>query len=264
MTNVPDVQMGIAEIAGASLYYEIAGEGSCLVLAHAGIADRTMWDYRVIRYDMRGFGDSPMTPGPFSHRQDLFGLLDFLGIEQAHLIGCSNGGATVIDFALEHPEMASSLVLVASAVNGYQFSGAPPKPVLELMAALNKRNLDKAAELAAQIWVDGPQRTPDQLDLKVRERVKEMSRAALINQLPDAVSEEGLEPPATQRLPELDVPTLVVVGDLDDASILGIAEVLTGGIAGAKKMVIPGTAHMLAMEKPEAFNRVLLDFLQQV
>ena len=85
MTNTPNTGTATLETEGAELYYEVAGEGSWLVLAYAGIADRTMWNeqfavfaqhYRVLRYDMRGFGDSPMAPGPFSHRQDLYDLLE--------------------------------------------------------------------------------------------------------------------------------------------------------------------------------------------
>lgn len=269
--NDKNLQTGKAELSGASLYYEIAGEGECLVLAHTGIADRTMWDeqfevfaqhYRVLRYDLRGFGKSPMASGSFSHRQDLCDLLEFLGIEQAHLVGCSAGGATVLDFAVEHPEMTTSLVLVSSAVSGYAFKSEPPQAVLDLVGALEKEDLAKAADLAVQIWADGPKRTPEQVDDGVREQIREMSRVALSNQLPSAEKEVGLEPPAINRLGAIDVPTLVVVGELDDDSILDIGNVLTQRIDGAQKFVIPDAAHMLPMEKPEAFNQAVQDFLQ--
>ena len=95
MVDGNGIQTGVAEIEGACLYYELAGEGPTLVLVQA--------HFRVLRFDMRGFGNSPMTPGPFSNRQDLYGLLGFLGIERAHLVACSMGAMTVIDFALEHP-----------------------------------------------------------------------------------------------------------------------------------------------------------------
>ena len=271
MTNPPKLETGTASLEGAELYCEVAGEGPWLVLAHAGIADRTMWDeqfavfaqhYRVLRYDLRGFGDSPMAPGPFSHRQDLYELLEHFEIKKTHLIGCSNGGQVALDFTLEHPGRITSLILVSSAVSGYEFKGGPPQTLLDLMAALKKRDLDKAAEVAVRIWADGPERTPEQVDPNIREQVKEMSRVALRNQLPDAEQEEGLEPPPIQRLDALNVPTLVVVGGRDDPSILDIGEVLTESIAGAKKVVIPGAAHMLNMEQPEVFNQLALAFLQ--
>ena len=122
------IQTGMASIDGADLYYETSGEGQVLVLVHAGFVDRRMWDaqfsvfdkdFRTIRYDMRGFGNSKFTGTQFSHRRNLYQLLKFLKVERAHLIGCSLGGATVIDFTLEHPEMTDSLVLISSALGGY-------------------------------------------------------------------------------------------------------------------------------------------------
>ena len=270
MSAIKGLQTGKAHLDGADLYYEVAGEGPSLVLAHAGFVDRRMWDeqfpvfaqhYRVVRYDRRGFGDSRLTPGPFSHRRDLYQLLKFLDIERAHLLGCSMGGATIIDFALEHPEMTSSLTLVASALGGYQFQGDMPEPLQELGAAIQAKDFDKAAELAVRIWIDGPHRTPHQVDARVRERGREMSRTAL----PSAfVMDEPLEPPAIERLHELAVPTLVIVGSLDDASIATIGQLLATRIAGARKVTIPGTAHLPNMEKPEEFNRKVLAFLQPI
>jgi pimeloyl-ACP methyl ester carboxylesterase len=113
MSERNSVQAGFADVNGGRLYYEVAGDGPAFVLAHAGIADGRMWDdqflafahyYRVIRCDFRGFGKSTMTNRTFSHRQDLYQLLKFLGVEQAHLMGCPMGGTAIIDFALEHPK----------------------------------------------------------------------------------------------------------------------------------------------------------------
>src|SRR5512138_1268116 len=101
MVEQSAVQTGFADINGGKLYYEIAGNGPALVLAHAGITDRRMWDdqflvfaqhYRVLRFDFWGFGKSTITNNPFLLHQDLYQLLQFLGIEQAHLMGCSLGG----------------------------------------------------------------------------------------------------------------------------------------------------------------------------
>ena len=264
------VQNKIASVAGAELSYDLTGEGPVLVLAHAGVADRTMWDeqvsafaahYRVLRYDLRGYGKSPPLAEPFSHHQDLFELLTRLGVTQAHLIGCSNGGMVMTDFTLAHPELAQSLVLVSSAVSGYEFSGEPPETILALMNALGSGDLDEAAEVAAQIWVDGPTRSPDQVDRAVRAQLKTMSRAALKTMLPGVEQPEGLEPPALGRLSEITVPTLIILGDKDDPSILEIGKILHTDIGGAKKVVISGAAHMVNLEKPEAFNQVVLNFL---
>jgi pimeloyl-ACP methyl ester carboxylesterase len=270
MTSAEGLQTGAAHLEGADLYYEMAGAGPFLVLAHAGFVDCRMWDeqfhvlaqhYRVVRYDRRGFGKSKLTPGTFSHRDDLYQLLKVLHIERAHLLGCSAGGATVIDLALEHPEMAASLILVSSALGGYRFQGDMPKPLQELVAALQAQDLNRAAELAVRLWIDGPRRTPDQVDARIRNRGRAMSLTALPNIF---VEERPLEPPAIERLHELAVPTLVIEGELDDASIAAIGQVLTTRIAGAQKAVILGAAHLPNMEKPEEFNHRVLTFLQQV
>jgi 2-hydroxy-6-oxonona-2,4-dienedioate hydrolase len=269
MSSVKDLHTGWAHLEDADLYYETAGEGPSLVLLHAGFVDRRMWDeqfsafsqyFHVIRYDRRGFGNSKLTPGPFSHRRDLYQLLKFLGIEQAHLLGCSAGGAAIIDFALEHPEMTSSLILVASALGGYQFQGDKPQPLQDLITALQAKDLNQAAQLAVRLWIDGPRRTPGQVDARIRQRAGEMSLTGLANFF---VEEEPLVPPALERLQELAVPTLVILGELDDASLASIGEILTARIVGAQKVIIPGAAHLPNMEKPEEFNQIILAFLRQ-
>lgn len=269
MTKIKGSRVGMAKVEGTELYYEIAGDGPPLVLAHAGFVDRRMWDepfpafaqhYSVLRYDRRGFGNSKLTPGPFSHRRDLHGLLNFLGIERAHLLGCSAGGEMAIDFTLEHPEMTASLTLVSSALSGFQFQGEMPKPMQELGAAIQNKYLERAAEIAVQLWVDGPKRSPNQVDARLREKVREMSRTGLPNAF---VPEEPLEPSAAGRLEEIKVPTLVILGELDDDSIKSIGEVLATQIPGAKKVVILGAAHLPSMDKPEEFDQQVLEFLGQ-
>src|SRR3954454_9386456 len=98
---------GVAEVNGARLYYEMGGGGRPLVMLHAGIANLHYWDdqweefartYRVVRFDIRGYGRSIAPPGPYNVREDLLGLLRHLGIERAHLMGASIGGGIVIDF----------------------------------------------------------------------------------------------------------------------------------------------------------------------
>jgi 3-oxoadipate enol-lactonase len=260
---------GTAHVEGADLYFEIAGEGPPLVLAHAGFVDCRMWDeqvpvfaeqYRVVRYDRRGFGQSAMTPGPFSHRRDLYGLLNVLGIERAHLIGCSAGGQVVTEFTLEHPERTASLVLVSSALGGYQFQGEIPRPMQDLTVALQTKDVERAADLAVQIWIDGPHRSPDQVSTAIREQAREMARTALPNAF---AQEQPLEPSARGRLSEIAAPTLVMVGELDDNTIKMTGGFLSEHIVGAREEIVLGAAHLPSMEKPEEFNRRVLEFLPQ-
>lgn len=261
-----------ADINGTRFYFEMAGEGRALVLVHAGIADSRMWDeqfgafarhFRVLRYDRRGFGRTRMTAGPYSHHEDLYNLLRHLKIERAILVGCSQGGKTVMDFTLEHPGMTTALVLVASALGGFEFTGEQPRQWKELEQADEAGDLERVNELELQIWVDGPHRTPLQVDASLRERVREMNRIAL--QAPQGLSlEQPLEPAAIRRLDEIQVPTLVVAGDLDTPKTIAAAGVLAEEISGAQSVVIEGTAHLPNMERPEEFNRHVLSFLRQL
>jgi 3-oxoadipate enol-lactonase len=269
---------GYAEIKDVRLYYEIDGEGSNLVFVHAGCADHRMWDeqfsafarqYSVLRYDTRGYGKSTLSIGSFSNRDDLYYLLETLGIQQAHFVACSMGSFAVTDFALEHPEKIKSLVLVSPALSGYPYEGQPSQPVLDMIQARKTGNLQYAAELQAQLWADGFKRNSDQVNREVHELVRQMSFDSLTLQA-DIIREtaflieEPLNPPAMERLEQINVPTLVIVGDLDDDSEMAIAEVLTTRIKGAQKATIHETAHLPNMEQPEEFNHIVLKFLKDL
>jgi pimeloyl-ACP methyl ester carboxylesterase len=262
---------GTAAVNGAELHYEVAGGGEPLVLVHAGIADGRMWDaqvdffsrrYRTIRYDLRGFGRSPMVGGPYSHHADLRALLDALGVDQAILVGCSMGGAAVLDFALENPGRARSLVLGGSAISGFEFDEKPPEEWDELVAADEAGDLEWVSELEVRMWVDGPRRGPDAVDPAVRDLVREMNLIALRNEALLLCEEQEPDVPAASRLSGIQAPTLVIVGDEDRARPLAAADLLESGLPDAQKRVMSGTAHLPNMERPEEFNRLVLDFLE--
>lgn len=263
-------RQGRAEVNGASFYYEIAGEGHPLVLLHAGICDGRMWDEQfdafaarghcVVRYDRRGFGRTTAAAGAFSHLEDLAGLMRHLDLGRATLVGCSQGGRIALDAALEHPELAASLVLVSSALSGYRYTAGLPPQAHELEEAEEAGDLARLNELELQIWVDGPRRGPGDVNPSVRERVREMNLVAL-----SAPASSGAELPsgvdAARRLGEIAVPVLVLVGELDTPRVLEAAGVLARGIRGASVARMSGTAHLPNMERPEEFNRLVLQFL---
>lgn len=258
-----------AEIGGAKVYYEMAGAGDALVLLHAGICDSRMWDeqftafaehHQVVRYDRRGFGKTEMVAGAYSNHQDLYDLLNFLGIKRASLVGCSQGGKTCIDFALEHPEMVGVLVPVASALGGFSYAGDHPTDWRELELADEAGDLERVNELELQIWVDGPRRTPEQVDPQMRELVREMNRLALTTNA-ELGEQQSLEPPAIERLTEIRAPTLIIIGDCDTPETIAAADVLEQNISGSRKVVMTGAAHLPNMERPAEFNRHVLSFL---
>ncbi|HEX8599201.1 MAG TPA: alpha/beta fold hydrolase [Chloroflexia bacterium] len=267
---------GYIELPDGRIYYETAGEGETLVLVHAGFVDSRMWDdqwdeftraYRVIRFDMRGYGRSSPPDEPVSNRRDLLSVLEHLGVERAHFLGCSLGGGTVLDFALERPEMVLSLTLVCATPGGFELQGEPPPHLFEMIAALQEGDLERGSELQIRIWVDGMFRQPEQVDQAVRQRAAEMNRISIENGMwakagppPDA----RLEPPAVERLDEIRVPTLLIVGALDHPEILRGVDLLATEIEGARKVVLPDSAHLPNMERPEEFNRAVLGFLGEV
>ena len=273
------VQRGFAEVNGTSLYYEVAGEGLPLVLNHGGLVDNHLWDdqfdefarhFKAIRYDMRGFGDSGMLKNgmdPYSMERDLYSLLQFLGIEKTYVLGLSMGGALTIDFTLQYPEMVDALITVGAGLSGFEM--AEPDEELkakfeEMDEAFKSGDTVRSVEISLQIWTDGPNRTPQQVDPQVRERVRAMTTRNFERGDDEEVRPQHIEPPAAGRLSEIHVPTLIIVGDQDVGLILEIADTLEKGIVVAKKVVIPGTAHHLNMEKPEEFNRSVVEFLERL
>jgi 3-oxoadipate enol-lactonase len=265
-------QTGFLDVQGAPLYYEVAGAGHALLLMHAGIADNSMWDnqfktfamqYKVIRYDLRGFGKSSIPAGNFADHEDVYLLLKHLGITQAHIIGNSFGGLVTLDFALAHPEMVTSLVLVAPSVSGREESSTEVLRFAEEEETLLERgDLAGATELNVRTWVVGLRRTPDQVDPLVRQRIFDMQYHAFTVPIPEEAEKLSLEPPAITRLSELHIPTLLMVGEYDIPDKHEIIKQLAREIPLARQVVIPDAAHIVNMEQPVAFNRIVLEFLK--
>ena len=264
------LETGFLGAEGAKLYYEVAGGGHPLLLIHAGVADSRMWDdqfalfaqqYRVIRYDLRGFGKSEIPAGQFSNEEDIVNLLHFLQVQKTFIIGISFGGKVALDFALSYPDMADALILGAPSVGGYPRSEDVQRFGIEENAAIERGDLAAATEINLRMWVDGPQRTPEQVNPEVRERVRIMQHHAFTVPVPEGADELDPTPPAITRLAEIHAPTLIIIGDYDIPDKLTLAEQLTKEISGARKVIIPGVAHMVSMEQPAIFNRSVLDFL---
>ncbi len=265
-------QTGYAPVAGGQLYYEVAGSGPALVLTHAGLAPSRMWDaqfwtfadhYRVIRYDMRGFGQSSDAETDFAYYQDLHDLLVHLDIAHAHVLGLSLGGMVSLSFVVAYPAMVDSLILAATRL-GHE----PPSAYLEqgwvlVEEAEDEDDIDEAVELELQIWVDGPHRTPEQVAPAVREFIRETNGETYMR--PDGEGQpQALEPPARDRLGEIHTPTLLIAGDSDVPDVLTSLEYMADHIAGAQTVFIPDAAHIVNMERPTEFNEAVLDFLRSV
>jgi pimeloyl-ACP methyl ester carboxylesterase len=143
--------------------------------------------------------------------------------------------------------------------------GEPPADLLAMFGAMQQGDLAQVSELQLRLWVDGPFRQPEQVDLAVRQRAAEMNRIPVEYGTfgLDAQPLDPLAPPAVTRLNEVRVPTLIVAGALDNSELLRAAEVMEQGIPQAKKVIIAGAAHVPNMEKAAEFNREVLGFLTE-
>jgi pimeloyl-ACP methyl ester carboxylesterase len=261
---------GTAEINNAQLYYEVKGEGHPLILLHAGVADSRMWDdqfdvfaekYRVVRFDYRGFGRSSMPAGSFSNIEDVRALLDFLEIASSYIIGISFGGLIAIDFTVAYPERVDALILGAPSVSGDTPSDGVRQFWQEEDEMVDNGDLAGATELNLRLWVDGLHREAGEVDSAVRQMVYDMQMNIFQKDVPDDIEEIDPDSPAIDRLDELTMPVQVLVGSLDLEEKVVLADRLEKEIPNSEKVVIPGVAHMLNMEKPEVFNSAVMKFL---
>ena len=262
--------MSTTTIAAGDAALEVTrtGAGPRAVLLHAGIADSRMWrglvpalepTHEVLRYDLRGYGRTALPPGPFRHVDDLAAVIAATGGGPVDLVGASLGGRVALDLALEKPQLVRSLVLLGAVVAGFEPDVDPPPLWDDMVDAHRAGDLDRLADVEARTWLadpDGKRVPPELLDL-----VREMDRIALANERSGVAEELEPELAAVERLAELRVPVLVVVGELDQPDIHLAADLLAHEVTGARRVVVPDTAHLPALERPEAVGDLVAEFL---
>jgi 3-oxoadipate enol-lactonase len=257
------------QVNGARIHYDRSGSGFPVILLHAGIADSRMWEpeveafakhFDVIRPDQRGFGQSDLPAARWSPIADLLQIMDSLGLKPAHLVGCSMGGELAIDFALDHPERVSKLVLVGPSISGANFGKKYPDLWAEVKAADEARDLAALNQAEMKLFLAGPKRSVDKIDKRLRDLFLDMNGTSLQNDF-DTAPTDDLDPPALDRLGEISAPTLVVIGDEDVPPVRDAVELLMQKVKGARKAVIHDAAHLPNLEHPSEFNQVVLEFL---
>jgi 3-oxoadipate enol-lactonase len=243
-----------------------------VLFLHPGLADSRIWDpqwmsyaarYRLVRCDLPGFGRTPLAGGTITPGRDVVALLDRLGVTAAAIVGCSLGGRIALELATARPDLVSALVLVGTGLPGFAWSqNVRDGRAAEELAVL-RGDLDAATEINVRMWVDGPNRTPSEVDLDIRTAVALMQHEALELQAPywDDVKEEPLVPDLSTRLNEVQAPTLVLYGEKDVEDIHRLANTLATAIPSATLASIPGAAHVPNFEQPTAFDSLVLDFL---
>ncbi len=241
--------------------YDVQGTGSVVVLITGSNLDRRMWareaawlatDHTVVRYDLRAHGESDGATAPFSNLGDLDALLDELHVTTATLIGLSAGSTIALDAALETPERFNRMVLSGPTISGYISKERPPF-LGDLMTALQARDYKKAGEvlLATPVFT-----VPPESQSIVRRMVMENDRLWV-------VPRDLLIPtePAVDRLAQVKVPTLVLIGE-NDTLQREQADLLAKEIPGARFVIVPGGGHLLNLTSPAAFESVVRDFLR--
>lgn len=255
-----------------TLRYEIKGDGPSVVFLHPGLGDSRLWGpqwmsfatrYRLVRCDLPGFGRTPVEGRTLRLARDVTGLLDQLGVSSAAIIGCSLGGRIALEIAVARPDLVSSLVLVGAGLPGFQWSEGVRDYRAALEDALSRGDLDGATEMSLRMWVDGPRRTPAEVEPSVRAAVAGMQRDAFVLQAPDrdSVEEELLVPDLSERLSDVRAPTLVLFGEEDVDDVHRVANMLAAAIPDATLASIPGAAHVPSLERPAVFDALVLAFL---
>ena len=237
-----------------------------VVLLHAGIADSRMWapqldslaaaGHEPHAFDLPGFGAEPLRPGRLSYVEWVAERTP----SRSAVVGCSFGARIALELALARPELVARLVLVAPALGGWRWSEAAQAGFAEEEGALESGDLAAAAASQLRMWL------PPNVAPAVAELVREMTLRTYQLQLPveDEVEAVWPEPAARERLGDVAVPTLVVVGSEDVPDILEIAALLGEEIRETRHVVIDGAGHLPSLERPREFDRVLLPFLDGV
>jgi pimeloyl-ACP methyl ester carboxylesterase len=280
--------MAKVSIPRGVLGYDDSGTGRVVVLVHAGLADRRMWDrqfavlsrtHRTIRYDWRGYGGSSDLSAEVAHHEDLLALMNALEIESATLVGASMGGCYALDAALTQPGRVDGLVLVSAVFSGFAWpaeslaqtensarAAVPP----ERLSRYAQRDLepdpaDVAAMAAANValMVAGPGRSLDDLEPAVRDQALLMCADVFAREWSSpAFPERHLRPPAAGRLHEVSVPTLVINGLCDLGGVQAAADQLTEGIAGARRLDLERTGHLAPVERPAETSAAIDELLR--
>lgn len=261
---------------GVETNYELVGEGDCIVLIHGFTDNMAMWQnqvpvfsqqYKVLTFDVRGHGQTDSPEDKISLdtlADDLYSLLKALNIGKAFVLGYSMGGRIGLNFALKHPDMTPGLIFANSGIPGpvFQLSEREIKEMLEKQSLMEKLiesgDIEGIAEVMTELSFSPgfKDREPE-----VYQRYKELK---LENDprhyLPimKAIVENFQNPP---DLTQLKCPALIIAGDQDSFMKLDVAESMEKAIPNAQVKILPA-GHASALEVPEQFNQVVLEFLE--
>lgn len=259
---------------GAKLAAEDHGDPSAppVLLVHSAVVNRRAWDgvvphlvdagYRVITYDMRGYGESTSEKVPFKGHEDVLVVLDHFGVGKAAVVGNSMGAHFVLDAILAAPDRFAAYTWVGGGISGFDKDDEPHEIALFEAegAAEEAGDWDLAAELDTQIWMDGPGQPATRVDPAVRAAFTAMDRE-LLEPGREYGERKPADVPAIGQLGSIRVPTLVVVGDFDTSGTRAAAEQLAEEVPGARLIKVPNAAHIVGMEVPDELAALIVELL---
>lgn len=266
--------MPTLDVPGASLYYETDGHISApaVLLIHAGVATLRMWDpivdrlaadHFIIRLDTRGFGLTTTSDVEFSDSQDARDLLDHLGIQRATVVGCSRGGRIAIDLTVETPERVSGLVTIGSGPGGFpdtELTETEDALFDALDEAYRAADWQRLSRLTVELWTFGPTRSNEDLDPAFVELAYALNEPNIAHghEKPTAIP---VEPPAYDRVVDIEIPVLATVGEFDLSEALAQHAFLIDTIPSAEGYIFSDTAHLPSVENPAEFGDVLIEWM---
>lgn len=271
------VDSGYAEVNNTKLYYEVAGKGEPIVFVHGSFGDRRFWDfqisdlskkYKIVRYDLRGFGKSalPREDEVYRDCDDLLALLNYLNIEKAHVCGLSYGSFIVIDFALAYPERCLSLIPIGPRVAGdelneFKANSDSLKLIIAKTIDLLKSNGRK--EATDFLWTGDNCLSRSVQSTNALELLLKMGYDYSWWRHLHPSKREYAFPQAISLLDEIRVPTLVITAEYDVAICKQVAATLAKKIPGAQLVSIKGAGHIMNMDKPKEFNKTISEFIMR-
>lgn len=253
-------------IDGSQIYFEECGTSpQTVVLLHDGVLHSAAWDevwpefcrhFHTIRYDRRGYGRSPAATSWYCETDDLAALLRHLKVRRAVIVGSSHGGEISINFTLDHPEIVQQLVLVGAVVGGMPYSQHFLDRGNVLGKPLEKGDVQGAIAEASR----------DKYLIAPGHDAAKKRMAELLSANPQDFTHAQFElrsKPALPRLREISVPTLVVVGDADIPDVHAHAGAIEAGIPRARRVVLKDVGHLMYLENPAEFSRLVIGFIEQ-
>lgn len=225
------------------------GDGPVVLLLHPGIADSAVWDdvwaalvdrCRLIRFDVRAYGRSPQATEPYTIVDDALAVLDHAGVRSAHLVGCSMGGGAAMDIAVLHPDRVLTLTLLVPGVNGYDW---PDEPELEAEwdALIRDDDQEGLLQFGLRLWAASDPTDP---------RVVAFMRAAGDAQANEEQFQGKVEP-TFDRLGEITARTVMLVGELDNPTLVAADIAAAERIPGCRMTLMPGVDHYPTLRAPE-------------